>query len=222
MSDELSPESPDMNISDSVVMGNVEQNITMNIGSVMMDGEEELVMPTIPIRPNNAIPVAIGILLILGGMLGGLLAFGSAAVFLVDDELRADGGFTDEQNRTFDMMKESGMATTFTILYGSMALGLMAAGIMLVRKNPLGVKVGMAAGSIFFIANIVETIWIHIIAEDYGFEATIGGGLIMEFACGAFCIALPLVAVLIPEGRAALYRESVTFDSQTSLFDEEE
>ena len=196
--------------------------MTEEIGSVMMDGEEELVMPTIPIRPNNAIPVAIGILLILGSMLGAILAFGSAAVFLVDDELRAEGGFTDEQNRTFDMMKESGMATTFTVLYGSMALGLIVAGFMLIRKNPLGVKVGMAAGSIFFIANIVETVWIHIVAEDYGFEATIGSGLIMEFACGAFCIALPLVAVLIPEGRAALYRESVTFDSMPLTYDEEE
>ena len=192
------------------------------IGSVMMDGDEELVMPTIPTRPNNAIPVAIGILLILGSMLGGILAFGSAAVFLVDDELRAEGGFTDEQNRTFDMMKESGMATTFTVLYGSMALGLMVAGVMLIRKNPLGVKVGMAAGSIFFIANIVETVWIHMVAGDYGFEATIGGGLIMEFACGAFCIALPLVAVLIPEGRAALYRESVTLDWMPTTYGEEE
>ena len=144
------------------------------IGSVMLDGEEELVMPTIPIRPNNAIPVAIGILLILGSMLGGILAFGSAAVFLVDDELRAEGGFTEEQNRTFDMMQETGMATAFTVLYGSMALGLMVAGVMLIRKNPLGVKVGMAAGSIFFIANIVETVWIHLVAEDYGFEAAIG------------------------------------------------
>ena len=196
--------------------------MTDEIGSVMMDGEEELVMPTIPIRPNNAIPVAIGILLILGSMLGGILAFGSAAVFLVDDELRAEGGFTDEQNRTFDMMKESGMATTFTVLYGSMALGLMVSGIMLIRKNPLGVKVGVAAGSIFFIANIVETVWIHMVAEDYGFEATVGGGLIMEFACGAFCIALPLVAILIPEGRAALYREPVTFDSNPPTYGEEE
>ena len=192
------------------------------IGSVMLDGGEELVMPTIPIRPNNAIPVAIGILLILGSMLGGILAFGSAAVFLVDDELRAEGGFTEEQNRTFDMMKESGMASTFTVLYGSMALGLMVAGVMLIRKNPLGVKVGVAAGSIFFIANIVETVWIHLVAADYGFEATIGGGLIVEFACGAFCIALPLVAILIPEGRAALYREQVTFESMPTTYGDEE
>ena len=192
------------------------------IGSMMMDGEEELVMPTIPIRPNNAIPVAIGILLILGAMLSLILAAGSATILFVDDELRADGGFTDEQNRTFDMMKESGMATTFTVLYGSMALGLMVSGIMLIRKNPLGVKVGMAAGSIFFIANIVETVWIHLVAEDYGFEAAIGGGLIMEFACGAFCIALPLVAILIPEGRAALYREQVTFEQTPTIYGEDE
>ena len=193
------------------------------IGSVMMDGEEELVMPTIPIRPNNAIPVAIGIILILGSILSFVLAAGSAAVFIVDDEMRAEGGFTDEQNRTFDMMKESGMATTFTVLYGTMALGLMVSGVMLIRKNPMGVKVGMAAGSIFFIANIVETVWIHRVAGDYGFEATLGSaGLIMEFACGAFCIALPLVAVLIPEGRAALYREPVTLDSTPLTFGEEE
>ena len=193
------------------------------LGSVMMDGEEELVMPTIPIRPNNAIPVAIGILLILGSILSFVLAGGSAAVFLVDGEMRAEGGFTDEQNRTFDMMKESGMATTFTVLYGTMALGLMVAGVMLIRKNPMGVKVGMAAGSIFFIANIVEIVWIHRVAGDYGFEATLGSaGLIMEFACGAFCIALPLVAVLIPEGRAALYREPVIFDSASLTFGEEE
>lgn len=185
------------------------------IGSVMMDGEEELIMPEIPIRPNNAIPVAIGIILILGAMLAGILAFGSAAVFLVDEQMRADGGFTDEQNRTFDMMKESGMATTFTILYGSMSLGLVVAGFMLIRKNPSGVKVGVAAGSIFFLANIIETVWIHLIAADYGFEATIGWtGIIMEFTCGAFCIALPLVATLIPEGRAALYRESVIMNPQ--------
>ena len=185
------------------------------IGSVMMDGDEVLIMPEIPIRPNNAIPVAIGILLILGAMLAGILAFGSAAVFLVDEQMRADGGFTDEQNRTFDMMKESGMATTFTILYGSMSLGLVVAGFMLIRKNPSGVKVGVAAGSIFFLANIIETVWIHLIAADYGFEATIGWtGIIMEFTCGAFCIALPLVATLIPEGRAALYRESVIMNPQ--------
>ena len=192
------------------------------IGSVRMDVEEVLVMPEIPVRPNNAIPVVIGILLILGSMLGGLLALGSGAVYLIDDQMRADGGFTEEQNRTFDMMKETGMAATFTILYGAMSLGLMVSGIMLMRKNPLGVKVGMAAGSLFFIGNIIETVWLQFVAGDYGFEATIGSGLIMEFACGAFCIALPLVAVLIPEGRAAMYREPMNLETTNLRIVEEE
>ena len=59
----------------------------MNIGSVMMDGEEELVMPTIPIRPNNAIPVAIGILLILGSLGGAILSLTYAFSNSIDDEI---------------------------------------------------------------------------------------------------------------------------------------
>ena len=181
------------------------------IGSVMMDVEEELVMPEIPIRPNNAIPTAIGIMLIIGSLLAGFLALCSGGVYLLDDQTLNEAGLSDEEIRTFDMLKETGMAVTFAILYSLMGLGLIVAGIMLIRKNPLGVKVGMAAGSIFFIANIVENVWIHLVAEDYGFEATIGWtSIIIEFACGAFCIALPLLTVLIPEGRAALYREHVS------------
>jgi hypothetical protein len=155
-------------------------------------------------------------------VLAGLLALSSAAVFLFNDELRAEGGFTEEQNRTFDMMEETGMAATFSTMYGSMALGLLAAGVMLIRKNPLGVKLGVAAGSIFFIANIVETIWMYMVAEDYGFEASIGSGLVIEFACGAFCIALPLIVIMIPEGRAALYHQPVILLEPRMISDEEE
>ena len=68
---------------------------------------------------------------------------------------------------------------------------------------------------------VILSIWEQMIADDYGLEVTIGGGLIMEFACGAFCVALPLVAVWIPEGRAALYRDQVTFDSAPSSIEEE-
>ncbi len=183
---------------------------------------DDPIMPEIPIKANKAIPITIGILLILGGVLAGVLALSSAAVFLVNDELRAESGFTEEQNRTFDMMEETGMAATFSTMYGSMALGLLAAGVMLIRKNPLGVKLGVAAGSIFFIANIVETIWMYMVAEDYGFEASIGSGLVIEFACGVFCIALPLIVIMIPEGRAALYHQPVILLEPRMISDEEE
>ena len=56
------------------------------IGSVMMDVEEELVMPEIPVRPNNAIPTAIGIMLIIGSLLAGVLALCSRGVYLLDDQ----------------------------------------------------------------------------------------------------------------------------------------
>ena len=77
------------------------------IGSVMMDVEEELVMPEIPIRPNNSIPTAIGIMLIIGSLLAGFLALGSGGVYLLDDQTLNDAGLTDEEIRTFDMLKET-------------------------------------------------------------------------------------------------------------------
>ncbi|MEE2811419.1 MAG: hypothetical protein VX627_00095 [Candidatus Thermoplasmatota archaeon] len=188
-----------------------------DIGSVMLDEEEELIAPDVPIKANPAIPVAIGIMLILGSLVAALLSFGSAMSLLITDEMRADGGFTESDNATFDMLAESGMAVTFSIMYGAMAIGLLISGILLIRKNPLGVKMGMASGSIFFIANIVESIWMTMVADDYGLKFTFGGQIIIEIACGAFCIALPLLAVLMPEGKAALYREPVVL----SLSEEE-
>ena len=191
------------------------------IGSVMMDGEEELVMPTIPIRPNNSIPVAIGILLILGSLVGALLAFGSGVLVFADNQMMEDAGYTEEQMEYVEMLRDSGMAQIFTVLYSIMTVGLMISGVLLIRKNAFGVKLGTASASIFLFSNIVQSIWEQMIADDYGLEVTIGGGLIMEFACGAFCIALPLVAILIPEGRAALYREPVTLDSIPTYGEEE-
>ncbi|MDP6900127.1 MAG: hypothetical protein QGF94_04765 [Candidatus Thalassarchaeaceae archaeon] len=180
-----------------------------DIGSVILDEEEELIAPDVPIKANPAIPVSIGIMLILGSLVAALLSFGSAMSLLITDEMRSDGGFSESDNATFDMLAESGMAVTFSIMYGAMALGLLISGILLIRKNPLGVKMGMASGSIFFIGNIVESIWMYMVADDYGLKFTVGGQIIVEIACGAFCIALPLLAVLIPEGKAVLYREPV-------------
>ncbi len=210
MSDEYNPESSDLNISDSVVMGNVEQNITMNFGSVMMDDEEELVMPDIPIRPNNAIPFAIGITLILSSLLAASFAFVNfGTVYLLDDDTLSEQGITEEQLAPFQMYRDSGLGLTLGIMYSVMTLGLIISGILLMRKNPLGVKLGIGSGAIFVIAKIVDIAWVHMIAEDYGMKAQISSGVVIQFLCGAFCMALPLVAILIPEGRAALYREKV-------------
>ena len=53
------------------------------IGSVMMDLEEELVMPEIPIRPNTAIPAAVGVMMIIGGLMVAYAAFNAFATSLV-------------------------------------------------------------------------------------------------------------------------------------------
>ena len=65
-------------------------------GSIMMDAEEELVMPEIPVKANNAIPVAIGILLVLGSLFGALLSASMMLTLTVDDEARNQAGFGPE------------------------------------------------------------------------------------------------------------------------------
>ena len=180
------------------------------IGSVMMDVEEELVMPEIPVRPNNAIPVAIGIILILGSLTGALLSASMAISVQIDDSFRDQAGYTEEMNATLDMLQDSGMGISLSIIYGAMSLALMIGGVLLIRKKPLGVKISVFGSSLFLLAALVQVVWSYAISEDYGIEFAFGVDLVFTFACGAFCIALPLLTVLIPEGRAALHREQVS------------
>jgi hypothetical protein len=175
----------------------------------MMDAEEELVMPEIPVKANNAIPVAIGILLVLGSLFGALLSATMMLALTVDDEARNQAGFGPEENATLDFLQETGMAETLTIMYGVMTLGLLIGGIMLMRKNPLGVKVSLFGSSMFILTVLVQVVWTYLAADTYGISFSLGADLIFFLGCGAFCVALPLLTVLIPEGRAALYREPV-------------
>ncbi|HIF04248.1 MAG TPA: hypothetical protein EYQ80_02220 [Candidatus Poseidoniales archaeon] len=179
------------------------------IGSVMMDAEEELVMPEIPVKANNAIPVAIGILLVIGSLFGALLSASMMLTLTVDDEARDQAGFGPEENATLDLLQETGLAETLTIMYGGMTLGLLIGGIMLMRKNPLGVKVSLFGSSMFILTNLVQVVWTYLAADMYGISFSLGADLIIFFGCGAFCMALPLLTVILPEGRAALYREPV-------------
>jgi hypothetical protein len=188
-----------------------------DIGSVMLDEEEELIAPDVPIKANPAIPVAIGILLILGSLVGSLLAATSAYVFYIDDEFRAAAGYDNETNASIDMMVESGIATVSVILYSAMSIGLLISGVLLFRKNPFGVKLGVISASLFVLTNLITMIWQYFISEDYGFESSIGTEIILFFACGLFCMTLPLIPILMPEGKAALYREPVVL----SLSEEE-
>ena len=45
------------------------------IGSVMMDSEEVLIMPEIPVRANHSIPAVTAIILLLGAAMVGFAAY---------------------------------------------------------------------------------------------------------------------------------------------------
>ncbi len=183
------------------------------IGSVLMDIEEELVMPDIPIKPNNGIPVAIGIILVLGSLLASLLAAGMIASYVMRDELLEMEGLAEADAASIEMLVDSGMALTFGILYTAMTLCLLVGGIMMMRRKPKGVHLSAFGGWLYVIGAIISPIWTYSVAADYGLQAAFGGQDLLNVMCGSFCIMLPIIAVMIPEGRAALYPPTIVLET---------
>jgi hypothetical protein len=106
----------------------------------------------------------------------------------VDDEARNQAGFGPEENATLDLLQETGMAETLTIMYGVMTLGLLIGGIMLMRKNPLGVKVSLFGSSMFILTVLVQVVWTYLAADTYGISFSLGADLLLglwRILCGS-------------------------------------
>ena len=70
------------------------------IGSVMMDAEEVLIMPEIPVRPNHSIPTVTAIILLLGAAMVGYAAFNAFMtdeLFSEADETQLADQFTESE-----------------------------------------------------------------------------------------------------------------------------
>ena len=65
---------------------------------------------------------------------------------LLDDDTLSEQGITEEQMAPFQMYRDSGLGLTLGIMYSVMALGLIISGILLMRKNPFGVALGIGSG----------------------------------------------------------------------------
>jgi len=180
----------------------------------------EPVMPEIPIKPNNAIPVTIGIIIILGSLL--VLVIGAGELYTHQNE-RTDeyyeslaSGFNQvgiETNasevREWDQAYQDvnyhlwmGMAT---LLPG---VGLLASGIMLCMRRRLGVWVGVgAAGFYVLVGVILNTVWASSIENDVGISmetpfAT--AELAIGIICSLVCLLLPFIPLFVAAGNSAL------------------
>ena len=176
---------------------------------------DEPVMPEIPIKPNNAIPVTIGVLLILGALALGFSAYTNLSTEgmspdeaqVMADALNAQGAeLTGEQvQEYFDELADAGYFTTLGAIELVSCLVLLAGGVLLLMKRKLGVWLGVGGGSLVLLDAIVGFVILNRVeapSEMLTLTLQITSGI--GIGCGLLCLALPFVPLLFAAGRAAL------------------
>ena len=176
---------------------------------------DEPVMPEIPIKPNNTIPVTIGVLLILGALTIGYSAYTnlSATGMSADeaetmaDALNVQGAnLTGEQVQDyFGELGDAGYFSTLGAIELVACLVLLAGGGLLLMKRKLGVWLGVGGGSLVLLDAIVGFVILNRVeapSEMLTLTLQITSGI--GIGCGLLCLALPFVPLLFAAGRAAL------------------
>jgi hypothetical protein len=189
------------------------------IGSVMMDGEEELVMPEIPIRPNPSIPTVTAIILLLGAAMVGFAtysSFMSDELFTEADEAQLATQFTEsganvtvtqEDLAQYDDQFSNSTYGTWSSLLLLLSTGsLLGGGILLLRGDRRGIHSG-ALGAFLLIS-------VNMWASSASTEAathlpeitslTFATMYYIYACCGLFCLTSAVIPMLFASGRAAL------------------
>ncbi|MDE0708159.1 MAG: hypothetical protein OSB33_04335 [Candidatus Poseidoniales archaeon] len=187
------------------------------IGSVMMDVEEELIIPDIPIRPNHSIPTVTAIILLIGAA---MVAFAAYSAFMSDElyseaeETQFAEQFTEsEANVTQedleqydDHISNSTYGTWSSALYSLSALSLLAGGVFLLKGDRRGIHCGVLGAFILISANL----WGGSASKEAAMHLpeiaslTFATMYYIYACCGLFCMTLALMPMLFASGRAAL------------------
>ena len=178
-------------------------------------------MPAIPIKPNPAIPVVVGLLLMLGGLMLGLSAYsnlfgGSEAAETqaaeTAESINSAGGDLSEQDVIdyFEALDAAGYYTTLGIIESLACVTLLCGGVMLLRRMRIGIRVGIAGGALVAVDAIVGLVLLNGIEPPDPFLAISMKILSAVYVvCGLLCMALPLMPLLISSGRAALLPSTI-------------
>ena len=143
------------------------------IGSVMMDTEEELVMPEIPIRPNKSIPAAVGVMMIIGGLMVAYAAFNAFAaseMFSPEDEEQLANQFTDSGSdvtpEDIEQYDENFSSSTYSdwngLLFTVTSLCLIGGGALLLRGNRRGISLSLGGAALVILSNV----WWSMASQD--------------------------------------------------------
>ena len=187
------------------------------IGSVMMDVEEELVMPDIPVRPNAAIPTSVGLMMILGGLLVAYAAFNAFAtseMFAPADEEQLATQFTqsgaevspEDIGQYDDDFSSSTYSKWNGLLFSATSLCLTGGGILLYRGDRRGVHLSAGGAALLIISNIWGSMTSQEAAAHLPEVAalTFATMYYIYACCGLFCLTSAGLPLLFASGRAAL------------------
>lgn len=183
-------------------------------------------------RPDRKGPKTIAIILILGSISMGLVAYGDLSLANTDDlsqeELDAllinvreanDQNITDAEYQDFhDEARDSGAYTIrgVSVLFGSIAIGF--GGIQLLRLKSIGPKSALAGASVAAIGGVYANYLIYNISVEMLPPAMILANKISGYLCG-FCMMICAATAILPlmnaSARAAL-------DQRVQLVIEEE
>ncbi len=176
---------------------------------------DEPIMPEVQIKPNKAIPITIGVCLILGSLLMGVSAYANLTneamppeeAEAIADSLNIQGANLTVSDVTnyFDELQNKNYFTTLGIIESLAAIVLLVGGALMIMGRRQGVWVGAGGAGLMLVDAVVGM-------------AILGGvespdpllSLSMKFVsaffigCGLFCLALPFIPLLLASGRAAL------------------
>jgi hypothetical protein len=187
------------------------------IGSVMMDAEEELVAPEIPIRPNAAIPITAAVILLLGAM---MTAYSGITTLLTngdlsDDEIdnlveafnESEANVSGEQLRQYSEDVQDSLYSKVSPFLDIGIAGLLATGgILLLRGERRGVRIG-ASGAGLVVLTSLWSAWIkHQAAANLPqvVALTFTTMSVLFAICGLFCLGAAFLPLMFASGRAAL------------------
>ena len=177
------------------------------------------IMPEIPIRPNNSIPITIGILIILGGLL--VLFDGGGAIFSHYSELTSSQAedqveilkligvdiTVDEYLQWDSEFKESNYHLITGLIKFCAAIIILIGGLQLSLRKQMGINVSISGGVLWFLAQIISIYWATSIESNMDISLATQwdvAATAMCFICNAFCILLPLIPMFAPSANAAL------------------
>ena len=203
------------------------------IGSVMMDAEEVLIMPEIPVRPNHSIPTVTAIILLLGAAMVGYAAFNAFMTDelfseadetqLADQFTESDADVTQEDLQQYDEdFSNSPYGKWNGLLFSASTLCLIGGGILLLRGDRRGIHSGALGAFILTSANL----WGSSASKEAATHLpeiaslTFATMYYIYACCGLFCLTSAVMPMLFASGRAALTSPSANLVVEDTVEEE--